>query len=178
MKIDRAESWYIFLFSESYFTCPSDTGSYITYQDKRLTNKEYLEHWGKWVFLGTKEEIDQMAEKLDPYVESEDIPCIKYDRAPQHWFEMEECVMCVYCDDREKDKVWKILSKFGVEVRGWSYEREVIKKWMGGGLHLERWIANHKLSEEDAEKLREEVKEKYEKRFLKNPNDICLGWEQ
>ncbi len=44
MIIDRPESWYVFIFSNEYFLTPSDPGSYIRYNEKRLTNKEYIKH--------------------------------------------------------------------------------------------------------------------------------------
>lgn len=178
MIIDRPDSWYIFIFSTDYFYTPSDPGSMIAYQGRRLTNKEYLEHWGKWVFFGSKEELAEMAKKLDPYVESHEIPCIKYDRSPQKWFDLDQCVMCVYCDYRQRDDVLQILSKFGVKIKAWTYDREVIQKWLPGGLHLERWIKHHNLSEGDAEIIRKESREKYHKHFFERPDDICQGWDQ
>jgi len=178
MIIDKRESWYIFVFSKDHFDSSSDPGVYIAYNGRRLTNKEYLEHWGKWVFFGEREELDELAKKLDPYVENNEIPCIKYDRAPQKWFELEQCVMCVYCDDRQRHEVAKILSRFGIKAKGWSYDREVIQKWLPGGLHMERWIKNHNVSEEEAEKIREESRQKYKKQYFDRPDDICFGWNQ
>ena len=178
MIIDRPESWYVFIFSNEYFLTPSDPGSYIRYNEKRLTNKEYIKHWGKWVFFADKDEIAEMAIKLDPYVEKQSIPCIKYDRTPQKWADLDQCVMCVYCDDRQKDDIWKILNQFGVKVKGWSYEREVIEKWLPGGIHLERWIEQHDLPEKEAEKIRAESRQKYDECFFDNPNNICMGWNQ
>ncbi|MCD6561371.1 MAG: hypothetical protein J7L16_06400 [Deltaproteobacteria bacterium] len=178
MIIDQPRSWYIFLFSKKCSYCPSDPGAYIMYKGKRLTNKEYLEHWGKWVFFGEKEELDELAEKLDPFVESEEIPCIKYDRSPQKWFNLEQCVMCVYCDDRQRDEVFKILAKFGIKGKRWAPEMEVIQKWMPGGLNLERWLAFHNVSDEEGEKIRKDAKKKFEETFLNRPNDICFGWQQ
>ena len=178
MILDRFSSWYVFIFSKDYFASPSDPGSYIMYNNKRLTNKEYLEHWGKWVFFVKQENVKEMANKLDPYVENKSIPCIKYDRKPQQWFEMEECVFCVYCDDRQRDEVWKILERQGAKGRAWSYEREVISKWMPGGLHMERWLKHHNTSEEEAEKIRKDAKKKFDEKFHDNPDGLCMGWEQ
>jgi hypothetical protein len=178
MIIDNPGSWYIFNFSTEYVNSPSDPGGTIEYNGRRLTNKEYLEYWGKWVFFGDPEELAEMAKKLDPYVENHEIPCIKYDRKPQKWFELEQCVMCVYCDYRQRDDVLGILSKFGIKIKAWTYDREVIQKWLPGGLHLERWIKHHKLTEEDAETIREESRQKYQKQFFDRPHDICMAWEQ
>jgi hypothetical protein len=177
MIVDRYGSWYIFVFSKDYLDAPKER-CYIAYKGKQLTNEEFLEHWGKWIFYGEREELDKLAEKLDPYVENHQIPCIKYDRTPQKWFNMEQCVMCVYCDDRQRDEILEILSGFGVETKAWSYDREVIQKWLPGGLHMEQWIKSCKLSEENAEKLREESRQKYQKQFFDRPDDLCFGWEQ
>lgn len=178
MIFDRPESWYIFILSKDYFDNPYDPASYMVYDGKRLTNKEYLEHWGKWVFIGEKEEIYEMARKMDPHVESGAIPCAKYDREPQRWATLEQCVMCVYCDDRQREEVFEVLSSLGVKGKRWVYEREVIEKWLPGGLHMERWIKSHELSEEDAEIIREESRQKFNSQFFDRPDDICLGWEQ
>lgn len=178
MIINKPDSWYIFIFSKDDMNCPSDPGASIAYNGRRLKNKEYLEHWGKWVFFGSAEELAEMAKNLDPYVEDHQIPCIKYDRAPQDWFGLDQCVMCVYCDYRQRDDVFKILSKFGVRIKAWTYDREVIQKWMPGGMHLEGWIKHHKCSEEQAESIRNDSRAKYTKKFFDRPNDICSGWDQ
>jgi hypothetical protein len=86
--------------------------------------------------------------------------------------------MCVYCDYRQRDDVLQILSNFGIKIKAWTYDREVIQKWLPGGLHLERWIKHHNLSEEDAETIREESQQKYQKHFFDRPYDICMGWDQ
>jgi hypothetical protein len=71
-----------------------------------------------------------------------------------------------------------ILSKFGVKAKGWVYEKEVIEKWLPGGLHMERWIKAHGLNEKEADEIRNDSKQKYNKKFFEKPNDICMGWEQ
>lgn len=178
MIVDRPESWYLFILKSDYFETSDNGPSYMVYEGKRLTNKEYLDHWGKWVFFGEKAELDEMARNLDPYVESGAIPCIKYDRAPQEWASMEQCVMCVYCDDRQREDVHKILRNFGVKAKGWAPEQEVIKKWSPGGLHLERWIKSKKLSDDEAKKVREDAHERFNRQFFDRLDAICLGWQQ
>ena len=178
MIIDRPESWYIFIFNTEYVNNSHNPGAYIKYKGKRLTNKEYLEHWGKWVFLRDKDVIYEMAGKLDQYVEDGTIPCIKYDRAPQEWFNLEQCVMCVYCDDRQRDDVWEILTGFGVREKAWTYEKEVIEKWLPGGLNLEKWIKTHNIPETEAEKIREDSREKFKRKIFSKPDELCSGWEQ
>ena len=176
MIVDNPDSWYIFAFSKKHYDIFDDPAPYLTYRNKRLTNKEYLEHWGKWVFFGEKAELDEMARKLDSYVEEGIIPCIKYDRQPPPWSGRDKCVMCVFCDDREGE-MGRILSEFGVQEKRWMYDREVIAKWMPGGEKMEQWIKHRGLNEEQAEKIREDARQRFGN-ILNNPDDICLPWEQ
>lgn len=178
MIIDRPESWYIFVYNTHDYESSDDPGAYIAYDGWRLTNREYLEHWGKWIFFGEKEELDEMARKLDPFVENGQIPCIKYDRAPQRWFDLEQCVMCVYCDDRQRDEVFQILSRFGVKEQAWVYDQEVIQKWMPGGLFLESWLKYHNVTEEEAEKIREDARKRFQRQFFERPDDVCFALSQ
>ena len=54
---------------------------------------------GKWIILGKKEQLDDLATKLDPYVEAKKIPCIKYDRNPSANLGVNECVFMVQLND-------------------------------------------------------------------------------
>jgi len=145
------------------YVIPSDWYFPIAYKGNMLTQEEYLEHWGKWIILGERETLDELAAKLDPYVEKRAIQSIKYDRSPQKIFELAECAMLVFCDDRERDEVWEILSRVGVTLKSWVYERETIEMWMPGGLLIENWIKAHGLESREAEEVREETKKRYEK---------------
>jgi len=178
MIIDRPGTQYIFIYAREGLNNPSDRASYIAYRNKRLTNKEYLEHWGKWVHLDDKEKIHEIARKLDTYVEEGNIPCIKFDRDPQKWAAMDQCVLCVYCDDRQRDEVWQILSSVGVKTKAWSYDRDVLAKWMPGGQYMERWITANGLTEEEANQAREESRRRFQKAFFNKPDETCQGWVQ
>ncbi len=178
MIIDRKESFYIFIINSDYINNSYNPGAYIRYDGKRLTNKEYLEHWGKWIFTGDKNYITEMAEKLDPYTENETIPCIKYNRDIPKMMNRKDYVMCIYCDDREKDKTGQILMDLGVTEKRWSYERKVMEKWLPNGTLMEQWIKSHNLSEKEAEKVRDEAYQKFKRKFLNKPNDYCTAWEQ
>ena len=145
------------------YVIPSDWYFPIAYKGKTLTREEYLEHWGKWIILGEREKLDEMAAKLDPYVEDRTIQSIKYDRSPQKIFGLEECALLAFCDDRERDEVWGILAGLGVTLKSWVYERETIEMWMPGGFLIEKWIEAHGLESGEAEKVRQETKERYEK---------------
>jgi len=85
--------------------------------------------------------------------------------------------MCVYCDVRQREEVWAILSQVGVEDKAWVFERETMARWLPGGHLLERWIKSKGLSLEEAEKVREGSKEKFRKMF-ENEQAIFRGIDQ
>lgn len=162
MILDRPESHFIFIYHREYVY---GNYKYISYKGKPLTNKEYLEHWGKWIILGSREEMDELTGKLDAYVEKKLIPCVKYDRAPLSSIHLRECVMLVYCDDRQKEDVWQILSDLGVEIKAWAYDRETMKMWLPGGRLLEKWIRSHNLNVEQADQIRKNAVLKFSSMF-------------
>ncbi len=145
------------------YVIPSDWYFPIAYKDNILNREEYLEHWGKWIISDDRGNLDKLAAELDSYVEDRTIQSIKYDRSPQEIFDLDDCAMLVFCDDRERDEVWLILSTFGVATKAWVYERETVEMWMPGGLLIEKWIEAHGLEDEEAEEVREETKKRYEK---------------
>jgi len=174
MIIDKPGSHFIFLFHSDHVYRHYN---YINYRGKELTNKEYLKHWGKWVFFGSKKELDGFAKKIDPFVDTKEIPAAKYDREVIPEFGLGECVMCIFCDDRQKDEVWEILASMGVEDKAWVYEKETMERWLPGGHLLEAWIKNKGLSGEAAEKIRLESREKFRKMF-EDENAVFRGIEQ
>jgi len=89
-----------------------------------MSDEEYLRHWGKWLIFGSPERMWDLARKLDPFVEAEEVDSAKFTRAPREGHP--DCVMCVYCDDRDRERVWKILEGLGVERRIWKYDRETL----------------------------------------------------
>ncbi|KJS01647.1 MAG: hypothetical protein VR68_04595 [Peptococcaceae bacterium BRH_c4a] len=193
MIVDHPGSHFIFVYHPYVFY----GRSYITYQGRPLTNKEYLDHWGKWIVLGSRKRLDDLAAKLDLYVEQGVIPCVKYDREPPKEMDLEvkqklrrrfidvgqdeavlmECVMCVFCDQRQREEVWQILTGLGVNLKAWVYEKETIDLWLPGGILLERWIAQNCSGEDEAEKVRQESQERFRETF-KNEDAIYKGWPQ
>jgi hypothetical protein len=94
---------------------------------------EYLQHFGKWlIYSKNRAYLEELARKLDPYIEEGRIHSAKYNREPAP-FAKSSLVMCVYCDDREKEEVWKILSSLGVTRRVWKYDRQTFEDWLPGG---------------------------------------------
>jgi len=94
---------------------------------------EYWQHFGKWlIFSRNRAYLEELAKKLDPYVEEGKIDSVKYRREPAS-FAKGSLVMCVYCDDREREEVWKILNSLGVTKRIWKYDRQTYEDWAPGG---------------------------------------------
>jgi len=62
-------------------------------------------------------------------------------------------------------------------LRAWAYERETMEKWSPGGYLLERWISSHGPDEEEAEKVRDGSRARFEKMF-KDENAVFRGVEQ
>ena len=135
----------------------------IAYKGKILSKEEYREHWGKWVIMGTRKELDDYALKLDSYVEDRTIQGIKYTKEAEAIFGLCECVMCVFCDDRERKDVWKVLSGAGVKIKVWVYDREVFEMWSPGGELIEQWLASHNIKGDEAERIRLQTKDDFEK---------------
>ena len=93
---------------------------------------EYLEHWGKWLVFGSASAIRSLAERLDQYVDRGEIDTAKFNREPSP-VGRGDCVMCVYCDDRDRERVWDILHRQGVPKRIWKYDRQTYEDWRPGG---------------------------------------------
>jgi hypothetical protein len=174
MIIDRPESHFIFV-------VPSDhveyRYNYINLCGEPLTNKQYLEHWGKWLVFGNREEVEDLAKKLDPYVEEHRVPAVKYDRKLITEFQLNRCVMCVYCHDQQRDDVWEVLAVLGVKDKAWMFERETLEKWMPGGVNLEKWIQGRNMDPDQAERVREGARERFRKMFA-DDDAIFTGVDQ
>ncbi len=173
MIVDDPNSHFIFVYHPFVLLGKR----YTTYQGRDLTNKEVLEYWGKWIILGKKERLDELARKLDPYVEDKKIPCIKYDRKPSANLGIEECVFMVYCDRREREKVWDILKQYGVKLKAWVTEKETMALWMPGKPLLERWMESRGYDDATKDLIRKDA-EKRMSRILDNPDEVFTGWEQ
>ncbi len=82
--------------------------------------------------------------------------------------------MLVYCDERQKEEVWQILSNLGVEIKAWAYDRETMKMWLPGGRLLEDWIRSHCLNDEQADQVRKDALLRFNKMF-ENDDAIFTG---
>ena len=54
MIVDRPGSHFIFIVPRNHVY---NDYNYIRYDGKPLTNKEYLQYWGKWVFIGDPKKL-------------------------------------------------------------------------------------------------------------------------
>ncbi|MDR3561682.1 MAG: hypothetical protein P4N59_09630 [Negativicutes bacterium] len=174
MIIERPGSHFIFVLPWAHV---HNDYNYLTFNGKDLSNGEYLEYWGKWIILGGKEKLAGLAVKMDDFVEKKRIPAAKYDREVIEEFGLGECVMCVYCDVRQRDEVWEILASLGVEDKLWVFERETMERWMPGGRLLEKWIAGQGLNPQQAGEVRMEAREKFRKMF-EDPDAVFRGVHQ
>jgi hypothetical protein len=173
MIYDSPGSHFIFIYHPSVF----DGQSYTVFQGKRLTNGEVLAYWGKWIILGERPWIDALARALDPHVEARRIPCVKYDREPSKNLGVEECVMMVYCDRRERDAVWEILAANGARMKAWVTERETMELWRPGSPLLERWMDSRGFDETLREAVRADAKARLG-RVFEYPDEEFSPWEQ
>ena len=104
-------------------------GVYYCPDDER----EYMEHWGKWLIFGKLEYLESLAQQLDEYINKGLIDSAKYNRKPSP-VGRGDCVMCIYCDDRDKDRVWSIiLSTLGIAKQLWEYDAQTHHDWQPGG---------------------------------------------
>lgn len=94
---------------------------------------DFAENGGKWVITGTKERMEELASKLDPYVERGEIPDIKYSKRPGVYGPLP--AMCVFCYKWDRDRVKKILEDEGIEVNRWRSEQETLMGFAPGGRH-------------------------------------------
>ena len=168
MIIDKPESKFIFIFNRMTATYGS---SYTIHNGRSLTNGEVLKSWGKCLILGTRPWLDDLAKKLDPYVEDEIIPCIKYDRVPSKNLGIEECVMMAYCHIEKREEIWRIFSKFGSDYKAWVSEKETMGLWEPGGPIMERWLNTTNFDETTKDKIRDNARQRFD--YLENhPNDV------
>jgi hypothetical protein len=101
-----------------------------------LSEEEYLEHYGKWLISGSKGYIESLARLIDPLVEGGQIDSAKYSKKEPRtdpFPDKRDYVMCVYSDDRERDRVKRLLESLGVERMTWKYDRQTIEDWEPGG---------------------------------------------
>lgn len=122
IKDKKAEYWVRLERSqdiEGVYYCPED-------------EEEYMAHWGKWLIYGKAQQLAELAKNLDAYVNKGEIDSGKYNRKPSP-VGRGDCVMCVYCDDRDRERVWDILYSLGVTKKIWKYDKQTYQDWEPGG---------------------------------------------
>ena len=91
---------------------------------------------GKWVVEGSLEKIRMIFPALERLVGEGKIPTVKYSHKEDlenDPFPYSPPVMCVYADDRTKEKTLEELTKLGIKPTGWKYDQETIADWEEGG---------------------------------------------
>ncbi len=78
------------------------------FKSRKEALTEYWQHFGKWlIFSQDRAYLKELARKIDSYVNEGKINSAKYNREPSP--STDSFVIYVYCDDREREEVWKIL---------------------------------------------------------------------
>lgn len=151
MILDKPERFWVYIL-------PSTSRCLPSYGGKALTREEFLRYWGKWVIFDDRERFDQTAPDLDLAVEMRIIYMVKYTRESAPVFGFNKPLMCVFCDEREREEVKETLSLVGLKPKNWMYEREMFEKWGPGGEFFERWLALEDLGEQEKEILRRDMR--------------------
>ena len=95
---------------------------------------------GKWLIFDKLENLDYLFHKLNPFIENGKLSHIKFThRALDDPFKDKTPVMCIYADDNNKEEVWNILSKLGVNKKIWKYDAQTYKDWKNGGRLDKEW---------------------------------------
>lgn len=83
---------------------------------KDIDKKEWVRHGGKWIIFDKKERIVKLAKKLESYIDSGEIEGAKY-------WNGDPSAINVYSLDKDKEKIWSILSELGAgNSRVWEYD--------------------------------------------------------
>jgi len=103
--------------------------------------KEWEEHGGKWLIFKEYEQLEILARKIDQFVENGQIALAKFSREPLFY---DTPVMCVYCLDSNKEKVWSILEKLGIQKRIWKYDKQTTEDYKPGGRLYQKYQEFHR----------------------------------
>ncbi len=94
---------------------------------------DFTEYGGAWVIDAPREHLDELALKLDPYVESNEIPDVKYSKRSGAYGPLP--AMKVFCYEWDKERVWNILVNLGITQKRWLTEKETLMGFAPGGRH-------------------------------------------
>lgn len=155
MILDNPDRFWVYILPSTPRCLPS-------YGGKALTREEFLRYWGKWVIFDDKERFDQTARDLDLAVEMRIIYMVKYTRESTPVFGFNKPLMCVFCDEREREEVKETLFLTGLKPKNWMYERDMFQKWGPGGEFFERWLASQDFGEQEKKILRQDIRRQQE----------------
>lgn len=143
--------------------------SRVDAQKKLAKDPEYRDHFGKWLVFAKWKYLNTLAKRLDPHINCGEIPYAKYSR-DVYGLHSGSDVMCVYCDDRKRERVFKILQQYGVTRKVWKYDRQTIEDWQPGGrLRLASMRALEKLRGEPSPKPPRKSNKKSHKKATLSP---------
>ena len=94
---------------------------------------DFTENGGAWIITAPREQLEELAVKLDPYVERDEIPDVKYSKRSGAYGPLP--AMKVFCYERDKGRVWNILDGLGVTQKRWLTEKETLMGFAPGGRH-------------------------------------------
>ena len=114
---------------------------WIYYADD-LTEDVFMEHWGKYLIYGPASRLEDLAKPLGMLVFAGFIDQIKYNQASS-MVGKPDCLMCVYCDDRDQERVREILTTIGIQSAPWKYESQTHNDWKPGGRLQRLWEKKH-----------------------------------
>jgi len=91
---------------------------------------------GKWLVKGSLKYFEKTFPKIDYLVEQGKIYAAKYTHKKNINEEMlpfNKPEMCVYADDKTKEKTLEELLNLGIKKAEWKYNSETRKDWQPGG---------------------------------------------
>ena len=94
---------------------------------------DFTEQGGAWIIIAPRERLDELAVKLDPYVESDEIPDVKYSKRSGAYGPLP--AMKVFCYEWDRERVWNIIANLGITEKRWRTEKETLMGFAPGGRH-------------------------------------------
>lgn len=96
---------------------------------------EWVRHGGKWIIFDSRAMIVKLVKDLAPLVDSGVIAGAKY-------WKKDPSAICVYCLDREKEDIEKVLDRLGAgRKRVWEYDYATKKNICNAATFVYSWYS-------------------------------------
>ncbi|HID93294.1 MAG TPA: hypothetical protein EYP60_04270 [bacterium (Candidatus Stahlbacteria)] len=118
---------------------------------------------GKWLIFDKRKNLEKLAHKIESYVESRQIHSAKYSLK-------EDSVMCVYCLDKDRAKVCKILSRFKTKEKIWKYNHQTVEDWSIGGRLWFKLVSGNVFDKKEAARQIQEILSKFKNKDERSNN--------